>query len=1145
MLYLLQKRSFGAMTLSQFLGAFNDNAFKTLVLILVASVEAGQADSPWIAGSGLAGLGQALPQALFAVPFVLFGPVTGALADRLSKSAIIKAANVLEVIVMAAATVAFVAESYEALMAAIFLMGTQSAIFGPSKYGVIKELVGTRELSRANALIQSSTMVAILLGMVVGGAFADHLEGSLWTAGLWYVGFATLGWLASLRIERLRAANPARELSWNPLVELVRHWRATGGNRYLILSICASALFYLIAATIMPIVVAYGTATLGLNGTAAGALYAFTIVGILAGALLAGRISGDRIEGGLVPLGLLGMAGSSFLVQADPDAVWLLATSLFGLGVSAGLFTIPIRCLIQALPREGQRGGVQGLAETMDFAGILLAAPLFYLFDKSLALSPPQMFLCCGVILLAFAVTTLAVTADFFVRLVLLGLTHTLYRLRVRGVGRVPAEGGALLVANHLSFVDALLVAAAAPRRVRFLMYRSYFHVPLVGWFARRMGAIPVARGDPRGATVAALADAATAAAAGELVCIFAEGEISRTGTMLPFARGLERIAVEARVPIVPVALDHVWGSVFSFERGRFFWKLPRRVPYPVDVLFGEPLPGDTPAWQVRARVQELVAEGRCARDGRRESLAWRFARAAKDFGRRPAAVDSEGRRLTYRGLLVAALAARAALRRQLGPEARVAVLLPASTPSVVANVALTLDGRTTVQLNALLPNATLAELCERAGARRLVTSRALLEATGREAPLPGERVLFLEDLPAAVTRGDRVRAVLLALLPAPLLARLVTRSKGEDVATVLFSSGSSGPPKGVELTHANVLSNARSALEVLPIGPDDAMLCVLPFFHSFGYTVTLWTSLLGGLKGVYHPNPLDARVVARLIPEERVTVLLATPTFYQAWLRRLRREDVSSVRVAVSGAERLRPALAEAFEQRLGITLLEGYGCTECSPVVSFNVPEVEGLSERQQGARQGTVGRPLPGVAVRIVDPDTREPRAPGDEGLLEVKGPNVMKGYLRDPAGTAEVLRDGWYETGDVARLDRDGFLVITDRLARFAKIGGEMVPHGRVEEELAEVVGRLSAGEPVPPTVAVTSVPDDQKGERLVVLHTHMPVPVERVLEELRKKDLPALFLPRAASFVEVESIPTLASGKLDLRGLRAVAAERSA
>jgi len=1142
MFHLLKRKSFGALTASQFLGAFNDNAFKQLVLLLVtlsATSEAMAALVPWVAQHPWAhSAGQSLPAALFAVPFVLFGALTGSLADRVSKTRVIRFANAMEIGVMALTFLAFGLGSYPFLLVVVFLMGTQSAIFGPSKYGSIPELLSTEELSRGNAIIQMTTMLAILLGTMLGGFLLNEFTGRLWIPSIIYVALATLGFVACLPIRRLDAADPGRRLDWNVAAELARHWRATEGNRALILSIVASAFFYMIAATLILVVNVYG-AWLGLEAKEIPLLNALTVIGIAAGSVAAGKISGSRIESGLVPVGLLGMAGCMLLVLLSPRSAGLLGGALLGLGISAGLFTVPIRALIQHLPRPGRKGAILGLSEVLDFTGILLASGVFFLMERPLALTPPQMFLVLAVVVVLFFAGSLLYTAEFALRLVLLVLVHSTYRLRVRGKDLVPREGGALLVANHVSFIDALLIGAACPRPVRFLMYRPFFDVPLVGWFARRMGAIPVDSADTRSAQAQAIESAARAAAQGELVCIFAEGAITRTGALLPFARGMERIARAAGVPIQPVALDRLWGSVFSYSSGRFFWKSPRRIPYPVDVLFGEPVAAHTPAWRVRAAIQEMLADERSRRTGRRGSLAWRFVRAARLHGRQPAVADSGGVLMSYRDLLRAALALRRVLGRTLGAAPNVGVMLPPGAAGVLAAVSLPMLGKAAVQLNYTLEGDALRRQLELARADRVLTSRRFLEKLERESPLPAERTLFFEDLREGIGAADKALAFLASLLPSALLGRLVSPQRSaSEVVTILFSSGSTGEPKGVQLTHANILSNVQSVLEAIAVRPGDAVLGVLPFFHSFGYTVTLWMTLLSGAKGVYHARPTDAKIVGKLCAEQRVTIMVATPTFYQGYLRRIPSEALRHLRVAWSGAERLRPALAQAWLERFGTPLMEGYGCTELSPVVSFNVPGREGAGPKQIGNKPGTIGRPLPGVAVRIVDPETGELRPPGEEGLLEVKGPNVMLGYLDRPEATAQVLRDGWYTTGDIALMDRDGFLVITDRLSRFSKIGGEMVPHGKVEELLLDVLGRLGLGDES--ELAVTAVEDERKGEQLVVLHTKLRVSADEIVAELRKANLPALFVPRSSSFVEVEELPKLGSGKLDLGGLKQAA-----
>jgi acyl-[acyl-carrier-protein]-phospholipid O-acyltransferase/long-chain-fatty-acid--[acyl-carrier-protein] ligase len=402
---------------------------------------------------------------------------------------------------------------------------------------------------------------------------------------------------------------------------------------------------------------------------------------------------------------------------------------------------------------------------------------------------------------------------------------------------------------------------------------------------------------------------------------------------------------------------------------------------------------------------------------------------------------------------------------------------------------------------------------------------------------------VLIEDVAKEPKLTERVSSALAALL---LPVRALTRFAGgertpglDDLATIIFSSGSTGEPKGVMLTQYNVASNVEQLDQVFLLQPDDRIMGILPFFHSFGFTGTLCLPAAVGVGVVFHPNPLDSRVIGALINKYAVTMLLATPTFLNAYLRRCTPEEFGSLRFVMAGAEKLPERVAVAFEDHFGIRPLEGYGCTECSPVVTVNTIDFRAASFRQVGAKRGSIGHPLPGITVKIIDPETHEPLGVDVPGLLLVRGPNVMQGYLDRPDKTAEVLRDGWYNTGDIAAVDEDGFLRVTDRLSRFSKIGGEMVPHIKVEEKLQELAG---ASEQM---FVVTAVPDEKKGERLIVLHTLSEEQLEECLAGLAKSDLPPLWRPRHDQFVRIEKLPYLGTGKLDLRKARELALETSA
>jgi acyl-[acyl-carrier-protein]-phospholipid O-acyltransferase/long-chain-fatty-acid--[acyl-carrier-protein] ligase len=339
-------------------------------------------------------------------------------------------------------------------------------------------------------------------------------------------------------------------------------------------------------------------------------------------------------------------------------------------------------------------------------------------------------------------------------------------------------------------------------------------------------------------------------------------------------------------------------------------------------------------------------------------------------------------------------------------------------------------------------------------------------------------------------------------------------------------------------LTHHNIATNVEAIDQVVHPRHSDLILGIVPFFHSLGFTVTLWGPMLLDIRAAYHYTPLDARVVGKLARLRKATILLATPTFLRTYLRRCEPEDLKSLEIVVAGAEKLPISLCEAFEQRFAVRPVEGYGTTELSPLVSVNIPRSRSQS-REIDCKEGSVGRPVPGVSARIVDPETFEPLPLGSSGMLLVKGPNVMKGYLGQPDETAKVIRDGWYITGDIAEIDTDGFIHITGRISRFSKIGGEMVPHVRVEEAILNALGEED-GEI---KVVVVSLPDERKGERLIVVHVPVSLRPDEICRHLAAAGLPNLWIPSADSFMQVESIPVLGSGKIDLKAVNDLAKER--
>ena len=718
-------------------------------------------------------------------------------------------------------------------------------------------------------------------------------------------------------------------------------------------------------------------------------------------------------------------------------------------------------------------------------------------------------------------------------RLFLSPVARLFYRIRASGLENVPRNGPALLVSNHVSFIDAFLVGLASPRAIRFLVFRAYYDLPIVGLFFRAMGCIPISGSDSPKALIESLRAARAALEQGSAICIFAEGEISRHGQMLRFKKGFERIVDGLDVPVVPVHLDQVWGNIFSFEGGRLLFKRPHTLPYPVTVSFGRALASTTQAFEVRQAILELGASAFARRLEQKPPLALAFYRQAKKHPLSFAIADSNGARLNYGQALVRAFLLGKALGARTSAE-NVGVFLPPSAGAALANLGLALMGRAAINLNYTASREIVSRCAFKAGVAEIVTSRQFIEKLGWR---PEGNLLFLEDLAKAITKPQAAKAAALLLGPPAWMAeRWLLRQARVPLsrtAAVIFTSGSTGEPKGVMLTHSNILSNILAISQVYQLGKGDRMMGVLPFFHAFGFTATLWLPLTTGMGAIYHYNPLDAKRVGELVASHRATFLLATPTFLLNYMRRIEAGQFKSLRYVLVGAEKLRAEAAKAFEDKFGLPPLEGYGCTELSPVAAVNIPDIDWPGIRQKGTKRDTIGHPLPGVFIKIVHPETREALPAGEAGLLLVKGPNVMKGYLGERRLTEEVIQDGYYVTGDIGLMDDDGFIAITDRLSRFSKIAGEMVPHIKIEEKLHELFGAVEQ------TFIVTGAPDPKRGEKLVVLFKGK-VDIENLRGRLAASDLPKLWLPDRADFFPIAEFPVLGSGKLDMLALRALA-----
>ena len=629
----------------------------------------------------------------------------------------------------------------------------------------------------------------------------------------------------------------------------------------------------------------------------------------------------------------------------------------------------------------------------------------------------------------------------------------------------------------------------------------------------------------------------------GGLLGIFAEGQVTRTGSLMALQGGFDSIARECNVPVIPIFMDNLWQTCFSFFNAKGMHLKHKPLRMIINIGIGSPLPYDrltlSGVREALLDLSEFCFQQRMELQGHIADYCFR------GLARRPFfehLIDyTAGRKSLKSGIILAlALLTSKVFRGRIAGE-RVGIVLPPGIGVTIANLGVLFAGKIPVNLNFTSGTASIESSFRRGEIDTVITAEALKKKLV-QFPWPQDTIDIVPLLQGFDKKAILLRFIMIVVFPSALLTRVLgIPNYGDDQeAGLLFTSGSSGEPKGVPLSHRNILSNVLQIDEAALLSKEDTtLMCCLPIFHSFGYTVTLWYPLIRRLKMVTIPSPLEQKKIADAIEAEKVTVFIGTRTFFKPYLKRVAREKMSSLDLVIAGAEKVTPDLFDLWQDKFGSEIFEGYGLTETSPVVSVNLrnpPQPDGESLPQIAYQRGSAGRMIPGITARIKDPDTGEDRSLFEPGMLYLKGSNIFSGYLDDPERNAEILDDGWFKTGDLARFDEDGFLHIEGRQSRFSKIGGEMVPHETIETMIINVL-ELKEEEMVP--IVVTSRPDDAKGEALVILVT-VSIDEDSLRQQLAEEGLPNLWIPRIIK--QVEEIPILASGKIDLKGCQALAAE---
>jgi len=1098
----------------------------------------------------------AIIQAMILLPFIMTFTPAGYFADRFAKNRIVQVCATLTIPITLAIIWCYQHGAFWPAFGLTFILALQSAFYSPAKYGYIRELVGRTRLAPANAAMQAAVLSAILAGTIAYSfLFESQLSANYHSLGEILQQVQVAGWLlfAGAVIETLLALRlPARPAVPQPPFNFF-YYLSTGylrdnlkrvfHSRGIWLSIVGLSVFFAVNQVILATFGAHLKEVVGETDTRiANGLMALAGIGIVTGALLAGRWSRNYIETGMIPAGALGMFIGMLLLPGIHQVSVIAVLFLF-YGFCAGLFIVPLNALIQFYAKEGESGVVLASNNFIQNIAMLVFLALSIVVAQAGISTYWTLYALAAVALIGFVYALLQLPQSF-VRYLVRGLLAPRYRLQVVNMDHIPRESGVLLLGNHVSWIDWAILQMASPRPIRFVMAHTYHKKWYLRWFLDLFGVIPIAPG----ASKESLKKVHQALINHEVVAIFPEGHISRNGHLSTFRSGFERAATGTGAAILPFYLHGLWGSPLSYANNAYQKQSQgRRFSRVITVAFGQPLNCDSDAATVKQAVQETSIMAWDEHVAGLPSLPASFIRTACAQRRKICIIDGDNN-LSYGRLLTAVLAFRAQLKPVLARADRVGILLPASAGAVIANLVVLVDGRTIVNLNYTSSIETLAQSMEKAGVKTVLTSQLFLKRLEKRdidlTPLKAiSEFVYLEEVRGQIKPWRWASALLQSrFLPAAWLASLYCRKISlDDTAAILFSSGSESSPKGVRLSHTNILGNCKQIASVLNPEEQDVILNALPTFHAFGLTVTTLLPILEGIPMVCQADPTDARAVSRLVATHRITIMIATATFLRIYLRSKKVPPLmfDSLRVVVTGAERLPAEVRNGFRNKFGKTVLEGYGSTETTPVATVNIPDLllDQNGSIQTGNKAGTVGQPLPGTRIRIVDPDTFKPLPTGDEGLVLISGTQVMKGYLDDPERDAMTITemDGlrWYHTGDKGKLDDDGFLTIIDRYSRFAKLGGEMVSLGAVEQFLDNLVDDSEV------ELLAVALPAPSKGEQVVVLVTDTDY-ATGLRSRVQTSDMPAIMRPK--HYFAVDSIPKLGTGKVDLATAKRLAAD---
>jgi acyl-[acyl-carrier-protein]-phospholipid O-acyltransferase/long-chain-fatty-acid--[acyl-carrier-protein] ligase len=1125
---LLLTRRFAPLFWCQFFSAFSDNFLKNaLVFLLVYQVGGPEAEV----------LTQ-LAAAVFIAPYFFLSALGGEFADRYDKAKIAQRLKLAEIVVAVIAVIGFAIHSVLVLFVALFLFGVIGSLFGPIKYGILPDHLARSELPAGNALVEGATFIAILLGLIVGGMAAKG-GGDPTSFALLMIVFSLACWGSSLLIPPTGEAAPDLRIRPNIIVstiDLINHLR---DDRRIWWGGLVTSWFWLVGAVAVGLLVPLVKNVLGGTEEVGETCLAVFSVSIAIGSGLAAWLAAGRII--LLPtvigafmLGLFAIDLGWSTAGAAPipglTGYWSLFTSgrglhiavdLAGLAIAGGLFIVPTFAAVQAWAGADRRARVVAAVNVLNAAFIVGGTLLVAALQWATGLGTPGVFILLGIASLGVTVAVGRTMPASALSDALSIIYRALFRIEVKGLENLHKAGPNVIIAlNHVSFLDAGLAMSLRSRKPVFAIDIAISKKWWVRPFMKLTRAIPLDPLKPM-----ATRTLINAVKGGEALIIFPEGRITVTGSLMKVYDGAALIADKTDAEVVPVRIEGLEQTPFSRlsrsqVRRRWFPKVKVTVLEPVKLAVDPALKGRARRQAAGAALYGIMSDLVFRTTSTDRTVFQALIQAAEDHGRgRIAVEDPVSGPLSYRKLLMGAAILGDKLMRYAPEGHAVGLMLPNANGAVVTFFGLMSAGRVPAMINFTAGATNILAACKAAQVTTILTSRVFVEKGRLDnmvATVAKEiAIVYLEDIRPTITLMDKIRGFMRAG------AALVPR-KADDWAAVLFTSGSEGVPKGVVLSHRNMLANAAQARARIDFGREDKVFNVLPLFHSFGLTVGMVLPLVSGVRLYLYPSPLHYRTVPELIYGVNATIMFGTDTFLAGYARSAHPYDFRSLRYILAGAEPVKESTRRIYLEKFGLRILEGYGVTETAPALALNTPMFN---------KFGAVGRILPGMEARLDKVEGVE-----EGGRLVVRGPNVMLGYLKtDKPGVLEPPPEGWHDTGDIVTIDEQGFITIKGRAKRFAKVGGEMISLAAVEA----LAGDLWPQQPC----AVLAVPDARKGERLILATEKNDATRAEFMTFAKQRHAADLMIP--AEVMIFDQLPMLGSGKVDLVSLAKLVAERVA